>query len=250
LGGQALSDEALIEQEREDEWGLKQETDAALAYETVKEAKESSWLSMFQHLEETRREEPEAPQPELPAFEAQEPDSGAGEAPLWGDLSKERQNEAELSAEPGEASEPDPRQPAMEDRPEFRVALGGKPLDPVEQAVPPAGVGLLAQLGEKGAKREAELRMLEAAQAEEKAQQESQAALGSASSGDELEWKRLFLSNGRQDHSFRKVRMCIVQKEETLDVIADRYNLQSRELQMYNRLQEPYLSEGQVLYIP
>ncbi|MFC4306142.1 LysM peptidoglycan-binding domain-containing protein [Cohnella boryungensis] len=250
LGGQALLDEALIEQEREDEWGLKQETDAALAYETVKEAKESSWLSMFQHLEETRREEPEAPQPELSAFEAQEPDSGAGEAPLWGDLSKDRQNEGELNAELGEASDPDARQPATEDRPEFRVALGGKPLDPVEQAVPPAGVGLLAQLGEKGAKREAELRMLEAAQAEEKAQQESQAALGSASSGDELEWKRLFLSNGRQDHSFRKVRMCIVQKEETLDLIADRYNLQSRELQMYNRLQEPYLSEGQVLYIP
>nr|WP_306220197.1 LysM peptidoglycan-binding domain-containing protein [Cohnella sp. WQ 127256] len=44
--------------------------------------------------------------------------------------------------------------------------------------------------------------------------------------------------------------MCIVQREETLDLIANRYNVQPRELQLFNRMHEPYLSEGQVLYIP
>jgi stage VI sporulation protein D len=85
----------------------------------------------------------------------------------------------------------------------------------------------------------------EAALAEEKALAANNSIL---SSGDELEWTKLFLST--EAHSFRKVKMCIVQREETLDVIASRYNVKSRELQLYNRLHDPYLSEGQVLYIP
>nr|WP_254639498.1 LysM peptidoglycan-binding domain-containing protein [Cohnella hashimotonis] len=44
--------------------------------------------------------------------------------------------------------------------------------------------------------------------------------------------------------------MVIVQREDTLDGIAGKYQLQSRELQLYNRLPDPHLAEGQVLYIP
>lgn len=44
--------------------------------------------------------------------------------------------------------------------------------------------------------------------------------------------------------------MCIVQREETLDVIAERYQLTPRELLLYNRMSEQNVEEGQVLYIP
>jgi stage VI sporulation protein D len=226
--------EGLTEEEREDAWGLKSETDA-LANEA---SKESSWLSMFQNLEEARRDD---------AFVApQTADNNLYATSQWGDVTNERL--AELEPEP----DPDPElysslspPEAIEDKQDLRVALGGKPLEPA--ATHQFGVGLLSQLGEKGAKREAELRLQEAAEAEEKALLASNVA---QSSGDELEWTRLFLNNGNQAQSFRKVKMCIVQREETLDVIANRYNVQPRELQLYNRLHEPYLSEGQVLYIP
>lgn len=68
--------------------------------------------------------------------------------------------------------------------------------------------------------------------------------------GEELRWKSLFIGSGAEQTPFRKVRMVIVQKEETLDDIAQRYHLSSRELQLYNRLSEHHLAEGQVLYIP
>jgi stage VI sporulation protein D len=224
----------LTEEEREDAWGLQSETDA-LANEA---SKESNWLSMFQNLDETRKDEAfAAPQTSENKFNA---------TSQWGDVTNERLAEPEPEPDPvpelySSLSPPE----AIEDKQDLRVALGGKPLEPA--ATYQFGVGLLSQLGEKGAKREAELRLQEAAEAEEKALQASNAA---QSSGDELEWTRLFLNNGNQTQSFRKVKMCIVQREETLDVIANRYNVQPRELQLYNRLHEPYLSEGQVLYIP
>jgi stage VI sporulation protein D len=245
----------LIEQDREDAWGLQSETDA-IAQESST-SKENNWLSMFQNLEESRKEEAVDYNQPLPS----QSESKLFEPSQWGDVSKERSPDAELSSEsdhgyapepyPGYAPEPYSgyvSEPVAEtqEKQDVRVALGGKALD-AAPAQHQSGVGLLSQLGEKGAKREAELRILEAAQAEEKAQQASNA---SQSSGDELEWTRLFLNNGAQAHSFRKVRMCIVQREETLDLIANRYNIQPRELQLYNRLHEPYLSEGQVLYIP
>nr|WP_277351665.1 LysM peptidoglycan-binding domain-containing protein [Paenibacillus aquistagni] len=44
--------------------------------------------------------------------------------------------------------------------------------------------------------------------------------------------------------------MCIVQRDETLDTIAGRYEMNPREIAMYNRLEEDALTQGQVLYIP
>ncbi len=67
---------------------------------------------------------------------------------------------------------------------------------------------------------------------------------------EEVRWKSLFIRNTEDQTPFRKVRLVIVQREETLDEIAERYQLSSRELQLYNRLSEQHLSEGQVLYIP
>lgn len=63
-------------------------------------------------------------------------------------------------------------------------------------------------------------------------------------------WKTLFQNGFQEENQFRKVRLCIVQREETLETIAERYELSARELQMHNRLSEQSVEEGQVLYIP
>lgn len=67
--------------------------------------------------------------------------------------------------------------------------------------------------------------------------------------GDKLEWKKLFIHENEQQ-VFKKLRICIVQKEETLETIADRYRLNTRELVLYNRLGGADVNEGQILYIP
>ncbi|RKL65947.1 stage VI sporulation protein D [Salipaludibacillus neizhouensis] len=50
--------------------------------------------------------------------------------------------------------------------------------------------------------------------------------------------------------AYSKLRMCIVQDGESLDMIADRYKLQVSHLMRTNRLDEEQVSEGQILYIP
>lgn len=80
----------------------------------------------------------------------------------------------------------------------------------------------------------------------DKAAQTAQAELPS----EEIEWKRLFLSGRSESKQFRRVRMCIVQKDETLETIAARYELKPQELQLFNKLGMQELAEGQILYIP
>ncbi|MFD1736011.1 stage VI sporulation protein D [Bacillus salitolerans] len=47
-----------------------------------------------------------------------------------------------------------------------------------------------------------------------------------------------------------KLRMCIVQKDETLEMIAERYDVQAQSLIRINHLDREHLAEGQILYIP
>ncbi|WHY18418.1 LysM peptidoglycan-binding domain-containing protein [Paenibacillus sp. G2S3] len=68
--------------------------------------------------------------------------------------------------------------------------------------------------------------------------------------GNNTEWKSRFITGADGANLFRKVRLCIVQREETLDTIAEKYQLSARELGMYNRLSGQSVEEGQVLYIP
>ncbi|MGN7763238.1 LysM peptidoglycan-binding domain-containing protein [Paenibacillus sp. 22594] len=68
--------------------------------------------------------------------------------------------------------------------------------------------------------------------------------------GNDTEWKSRFIGGRSSADLFRKVRLCIVQREETLDTIAEKYQLSARELVMYNRLTGQNVEEGQVLYIP
>lgn len=67
---------------------------------------------------------------------------------------------------------------------------------------------------------------------------------------DEAKWQSLFLRRLDDNRAFKKVRLCIVQRQETLDTIADRYCMNSREIALYNRLSEMDVTEGQILYIP
>ncbi|UJF32013.1 LysM peptidoglycan-binding domain-containing protein [Paenibacillus hexagrammi] len=85
---------------------------------------------------------------------------------------------------------------------------------------------------------------------QDKRDPETKAAPQEETKIDAVEWKRLFLNSESGSQEFRKVRMCIVQREETLETIAKRYELNPRELQLFNRLGEQELTTGQVIYLP
>jgi stage VI sporulation protein D len=76
------------------------------------------------------------------------------------------------------------------------------------------------------------------------------AAEAEASKGEPVEWQKLFLQSEVETKDFRKVRMCIVQREETLEGIAKRYQISPRELQLFNRLGDQDISAGQIIYLP
>lgn len=71
-----------------------------------------------------------------------------------------------------------------------------------------------------------------------------------ASTGDSLEWKNLFIRDQGDEKKFKRMRICIVQKEETIEQIAQRYQINPREIVLYNRLASQQLGEGQIIYIP
>lgn len=83
----------------------------------------------------------------------------------------------------------------------------------------------------------------------EESGESAQARAAAGTRNNELDWQKLFLARAEEE-SFRKVRMCIVQKEETIETIAARYNLNPREIALYNRLADSGLEEGQILGIP
>lgn len=56
------------------------------------------------------------------------------------------------------------------------------------------------------------------------------------------------LTKGEEE--FSRLRMCIVQDGESLETIAERYNIPVSNLIRMNRLNEERVSEGQILYIP
>ncbi|MFD2670500.1 LysM peptidoglycan-binding domain-containing protein [Marinicrinis sediminis] len=94
---------------------------------------------------------------------------------------------------------------------------------------------------------------------DEQGQEEQDAAAddiqaGNASTEDESSsgaaWKSLFLSQRQEQDEFKRMRLCIVQKQDTIDTIAERYEMNPRELLLYNRLEQDHIEEGQILYIP
>mgnify|MGYP001181000586 CR=1 FL=1 len=127
---------------------------------------------------------------------------------------------------------------------EPQAAVAGKGPDAASAAT---GASLLSALAEKSEARQAELRVSGSAKAA--AEADSQGA-PSAGAGEEVEWTKLFLGKNAGEEQFRKVRMYIVQRDDTLESVAARYNVQVRDLQIRNKLSDNYLTEGQILYIP
>ncbi|WP_161601529.1 LysM peptidoglycan-binding domain-containing protein [Paenibacillus luteus] len=139
--------------------------------------------------------------------------------------------------EPVIALKPEPEQQ------EIRIAVAGK--QPQEGTVAPPDVGILTLL-QTSRREQAAREAAEQVVAQQRADEEAKVQ----ASGDEIEWKNLFLGKRSEDEEFRKIRMCIVQRDETLDLIATRYSLNPREILVYNRLDDSGVSEGQLLYIP
>lgn len=64
-----------------------------------------------------------------------------------------------------------------------------------------------------------------------------------------IQWKQILLqADGKEQ--FRKIKMYIVQKDDTLEIIADKYDINPRDLLSHNKLHETAISAGQLLYIP
>nr|WP_246320333.1 LysM peptidoglycan-binding domain-containing protein [Paenibacillus qinlingensis] len=123
-----------------------------------------------------------------------------------------------------------------EEKKELKVAFGKKAADAVE--VNPYGIkSLLSKAGTYLSDK----RLAEA---------EAQAALEAESRIDAVEWRRLFLQSRSESQEFRKLKLCIVQKDDTLESIAKRYQLTTRELQLMNRLGDQDIVVGQVIYLP
>ncbi|WP_059103911.1 stage VI sporulation protein D [Shouchella shacheensis] len=53
-----------------------------------------------------------------------------------------------------------------------------------------------------------------------------------------------------EDEQFSKWRMCIIQGTETLEHVAERYEISTAQLTRMNNLESEHLEEGQILYIP
>lgn len=53
-----------------------------------------------------------------------------------------------------------------------------------------------------------------------------------------------------EEERFTKLRMCIIQENESLETIASRYDVSTSQLIRMNRLHEEQVEEGQILYIP
>ncbi|WP_110931735.1 LysM peptidoglycan-binding domain-containing protein [Paenibacillus bouchesdurhonensis] len=131
--------------------------------------------------------------------------------------------------------------PQPEEKKELKIALNSKKSD---DAALGDDIGISKLLSVPRPNRDP-VSLLEQEEGNEKP-----AAEGQGDEDEEVRWKNLFIGNSEDQSPFRKIRLVIVQREETLDEIAERYNLSTRELQLYNRLAEHSLTEGQVLYIP
>lgn len=129
-----------------------------------------------------------------------------------------------------------PQPEAEDEKPELKVAFGSKK----ESDAPPADSYGITSLLQKSKRTEEVLQLEEQIPVEKREEEQT----------EDVQWKNLFLGGSTEQTPFKRVKLCIVQREETLDTIADRYQLSTRELQLYNRLSEQSIEEGQVLYIP
>lgn len=58
------------------------------------------------------------------------------------------------------------------------------------------------------------------------------------------------MSGKEEENEMTRLKMCIIQKDESLEEIANRYDLRVTEIMRYNRLETQEIKTGQILYIP
>jgi len=197
-----------------------------------------------------------------PAFSAADA-AEAGEAIVRTDTASAQAESLSGEADGDEPADSQPREPlAGETAPsvtvgaqpasgkgDLRVAFGTKREDGDSEAEGAPGLGKLFFPERREARAEAGLKAQTQEAAEpEQPREPADAGLRQAAS-DEVDWKNLFRGAAAQE-SFRTVRLCIVQKDDTLEAIAIRYQRNPREIALANRLDGSPLTEGQVLYIP
>jgi stage VI sporulation protein D len=151
----------------------------------------------------------------------------------------------------GEASAAgsDSGSPSAASRSDLKIAVGAKREAGTPDADRSTGIGKLFFPERKETRGEAEAKAPETRGPEREPEPEPAEAERRQGSSDEVDWRTLFRGAAAQE-SFRTVRLCIVQKDDTLDSIALRYQRNPREIALANRLEGSQLTEGQVLYIP
>ncbi|MDQ0061274.1 LysM peptidoglycan-binding domain-containing protein [Paenibacillus harenae] len=199
--------------------------------------------------EQERSEEQEREQEQEQEQEQAEEEAAFAEAYALLALEEQAQRELDAELEAQQAAQQAVQQAAqlaaqqLPEKQEPRVAFASKP--PEEQKEQPANVGIMTLL-QTSRREQAARQAAEEVIASQQAAEDARAL----SSGDEIEWKNLFLGRNAEENEFRKIRMCIVQRDETLDAIALRYNINPREILVRNNLNESSVTEGQLLYIP
>ncbi|GAC41397.1 LysM peptidoglycan-binding domain-containing protein [Paenibacillus popilliae] len=180
----------------------------------------------------------EASTAEAPVSEASVAEADGGDEQTAAEANLREEAEAEPTEDAAAAAA------STEDtKPEMKIAINSsKPAD----APAASGVGFSSLLQSSRQTKEREQRKAETKQAEEEAMLEAAKVMA----GGDVKWQSLFLQRVDEEQGFKKVRICIVQREETLDTIADRYQMNTNEIVLYNRLSDQNVTEGQVLYIP
>ncbi|MUG46116.1 LysM peptidoglycan-binding domain-containing protein [Paenibacillus woosongensis] len=227
---------------------------AAVSEDEIREAVQQAEENLASFKEEEQRDELEENHLETPSISEQEGDAVEVVQAVSRETDQAASSEQGAESEPvlsattepeaagdvaHEDSEPEIR-PQPEEKKELKIALNSKKADETVQG---SDIGITKLLSAQRPNKEPEGSL---------EQEEGNVKAAAELHGDEEEvrWKNLFIGNAEEQTPFRKIRLVIVQREETLDEIAERYNLSTRELQLYNRLAEHNLAEGQVLYIP
>ncbi|MNO65246.1 Stage VI sporulation protein D [compost metagenome] len=206
--------------------------------EELAQDEQNAWFQNFEKRQVSADEEPAEAvvQHEVESYDLQyEEDLNL---PASGEIGLDDGGEqAQAVDEPSESG-----RPQSEEKKELKIALGSKK-NTVD--APTDGFGIANLLTGNRIGHEPDSNQSEPLNK----QNEESHVVSAGGEGEDLQWKKLFIRNGEQE-PFCKLKLVIVQQEETLEDIAQRYHLSSRELQLYNRLSEQQLAEGQVLYIP
>ncbi|UFJ39070.1 LysM peptidoglycan-binding domain-containing protein [Brevibacillus humidisoli] len=139
-----------------------------------------------------------------------------------------------------EAVEPEPTAPPNSER-EFKVAISGKPSKEIEESINITSIFSNARRAvaeQPAAQQEGEPASETTVQDDEGTSEEME-AVGNLTS---------FVRG--EEETFSKLKMCIIQRDETIQEIAERYSLTVSHILEVNNLSSERLVEGQVLYIP